>query len=82
MDVLIKNVSEEAWKKFKIGAIEEGLNLGEYFNGVINEKKKSKGNAWKILDRKGFLTDEEAKEIKKSIKEFRNGFKMREFKWD
>lgn len=77
MDVLIKNVSEEAWKKFKIGAIEEGVNLGKYFNVVVEEKKKLKGNLSKIFSRKGFLTDKDAEEIKRAIKDFRTDFEFR-----
>jgi hypothetical protein len=37
MDVLIKNVDAEAWKKFKIEAIRNDKRLGEFFSEMIGK---------------------------------------------
>lgn len=77
MDVLIKNVNQENWKKFKIEAINRDRNLGELFNELVDDIKSAEGNWEKIKKSKGSLTDKEAEEMKKHMKEFRKGFEFR-----
>ncbi|MBI3032698.1 hypothetical protein HYY69_04440 [Candidatus Woesearchaeota archaeon] len=79
MDVCLKNVDEEAWRKFKAHAAENGMKLGDYFKEVVNKDTKPLKSNWhQILygpkPLKGLFTSEDYKKIKKEVRE---GFKLR-----
>ena len=77
MDALIKNIDEISWKKFKIEAIKQNKNLGEFFSDMIKEISSRKGN-WDLIKKsKASLTKKDADEINKTIKSFRKDFNFR-----
>ena len=77
MDVLIKGVEEEVWKKFKITAIKRNRKISELFNELVKNVNVHSGNWDKIKKHTGLLNDREAEEIKKATKDFRKNFKFR-----
>lgn len=77
MDVLLKKVERNAWTKFKIAAIRRNKKLGELFNDMVKKIENPRNNWDEIKKSKGCLTNKEAEEIKKSIKDFRENFNFR-----
>ena len=80
MAVVIKNVSDGTWRKFKSEAARNGYKLGEFFSIMVEEhlkKNKDSESLWEsLLNDKPFLTDEEAKIMHKASKDFRKSFKL------
>lgn len=79
MDTCIKNVSEHTWRAFKLEAVRRGLNMGELFDRLVEERTTGldKSNWDAVLGRGKKLTDAEAKALRKEISEFRKGFDFR-----
>ncbi len=77
MDVLIKNVREESWKKFRIEAIKRNKKVGDLFTELTNNIEASKGNWNRIKNSKASISDKDAENLKKDIQEFRKNFDFR-----
>lgn len=79
MDVCLKNVDENAWRKFKAHAAENSLRLGDYFKELVEKNNKDLKSNWNEIlygpkPLKGLFTREDYKKIKKEVRE---GFKLR-----
>ncbi len=81
MAVVIKKVPERSWRLFKAESARHGKRLGDFFARLVEEHLRHEGAAEKswetILKRKSFLSDKDAEEMMKTVKEFRRGFRMR-----
>lgn len=80
MDTCIKNVSPEAWKRFKLESVHHGMKMGEFFGKMVEEhaafEKKAEA-AWKAIQSgKKTLTDNEAKTMLEASRQFRENFKL------
>lgn len=69
MNVAIRNVNENVWAEFKVTAAINNMNLAEYLAKIVKETRK--GNWAEILFGEKFLTEEDAKNIRKTMKETR-----------
>lgn len=79
MDTCIKNVSETAWKAFKLEAVRRGMNMGSLFNKLVEENlERNSQTKWeKVLTGGPRLTAASAKKLRKDIAVFRKGFDFR-----
>ena len=79
MDVCIKNINDEDWLAFKSESARHGMKMGEFFSKIVDEHKEmcSKFNTKEFLFGKKTLSEEDAKNIRKAMKEFRKGFEFR-----
>ncbi|MEK6960540.1 MAG: hypothetical protein AABX47_05170 [Nanoarchaeota archaeon] len=77
----LKNVSEDAWLRFKSESARRGLKMGEFFERLLDEHSQSgRGSraAWdRVLKGRPLLTDEDSKEMKKRMKDIRQEFEFR-----
>ncbi len=82
MDTCIKDVDETSWRKFKVEAVRHGLKMGEFLGRLLEEHEyleKSAQKSWEmILKGRSLLTEKDAGELRKKIKEFRKGFEFRD----
>lgn len=81
MAVVIKNVDERRWRRFKAEAARRGERLGDLFNHLVDRHLSYEGEAersWgRILHDAPFLSEEDAREMRKSSERFRHRFRMR-----
>lgn len=79
MDVCIKNIKDEDWRLFKSESARHGMKTGDFFSALVEEHKElcARPNLKSVLYRKKTLSDEDAGNIRKSMKEFREGLKFR-----
>ena len=68
----IKNVDEDTWKDFKTLALKNNMKMSILLKIMVNEFEKNSKDLWKeILSRKKSLTNEEANDIEKIVKNMR-----------
>ena len=68
----IKNVDEDTWKDFKTLALKNSMKMSILLKIMVNEFEKNSKDLWKeILSRKKSLTNEEANDIEKIVKNMR-----------
>lgn len=75
----IKGVSDEKWMKLKNLSIKEGVPMGTLLESMIDEYSKNADKLWnRILSGKRIMSDSDAKELLKFVKEFRKerGFRI------
>ncbi len=79
MDVCIKNINGESWRTFKAESAKHSMKMGEFFSELVEEHKErcNKSTLKDLLFSKKTLTEEDAKNIRESMREFRKGFKSR-----
>ena len=81
MTVVIKNVSDEHWRLFKSEAAKQGMNLGAFFDLLVDEHFQYKSEAersWKtIFQNKPFLTAKDAGIIEESSTDIRKKYKIK-----
>ena len=70
----IKDVDEEAWLEFKSIAARNKMKAGQFFEKLVEEYKNKASSTWNaILNSGKILSDEEADEMEKIVKELRKG---------
>lgn len=68
----IKDVDEEAWLKFKSIAARNNVKMGNLFGKMVNDYKAESKKVWdKILNSGKILSDKEAEDMEKFVKELR-----------
>ena len=76
----MKGIDDTTWKEFKTLAKSKKLTSGELFRYMIHTfEKRNTEEAWnKILNRKPSLTEKEADDMQKKVKEWRKerGFRL------
>ncbi len=75
----IKGVGEEKWMEFKSLAAKKNVSLGELFALMLADYRKRSELVWnRILNGEKILSDSEALELEKTIKELRKekGFRI------
>lgn len=79
MDVCIKNINDEDWRTFKAESAKHGMKIGEFFSELVEEHtERCSELSWnELLYGKKTLTEEDAKNIRKVMKEIRKEFKFR-----
>ena len=74
----IKGVNEESWAEFKSLAVRNRTNMGKLFERMLEEYKKKSEENWKIiLSGKKTLSDKEAGDMLKIVKESRREYGFR-----
>jgi len=74
----IKGVNEESWAEFKSLAVRNRTNMGKLFERMLEEYKKKSEENWKIiLSGKKILSDKEAGDMLKIVKESRREYGFR-----
>jgi len=74
----IKGVNEESWAEFKSLAVRNRTNMGKLFERMLEEYKKKSEENWKIiLSGKKILSDKEADDMLKIVKESRKEYGFR-----
>lgn len=77
-NVCIKGVPKATWIYLKSEAAKSDKSMSEYIDIMAKrDMEKPKGNWEYLMNRKSFLTDEDAKEILRAAAEFRKEFKFR-----
>ncbi len=75
----IKGVDETAWAEFRSLAAKNRMRSGDFFNKLVDSYKADEEEAWgKILGSKKILSDEEADDIQKIVRELRKEKGFRE----
>lgn len=79
MDVCIKNINDDDWWAFKSESAKHGMKMGEFFSKIVDEHQEmcSKFTMKDLLAGKKTLTNEDAGNIRKAMKELRKDFKFR-----
>lgn len=78
-NILLKNVEESDWMKFKTEAITHGMNMGEFLSHLIKEhlsKKHSTDNWKEILSWRSGRTSSKFDGLLKEVAETRKKFKF------
>ena len=66
----IKSVDDDTWMKFKTLAVKKNLTMGKLLASMVNNFERN--DVWdKILHAGKILSDEEAEDMHKIVKEFR-----------
>ena len=74
----IKNVDDTTWFEFKNLASENNVNLGVFFKTLIDDYEKNAKSFWKdILEGERILSDKEAEEFEKTVKQHRKEYGFR-----
>ena len=74
----IKGVNEDSWAEFKSLAVRDRTNMGRLFERMLEEYKKKSEENWKIiLSGKKILSDKEADDMLKIVKESRKEYGFR-----
>jgi len=74
----LKGVNEESWAEFKSLAVKNRTNMGKLFERMLEEYKKKSEENWKIiLSGKKILSDKEAEDMLKIVKESRKEYGFR-----
>ena len=69
----IKGVDEKTWNEFKSLAAKRGIRMGKLLEHMIDSYVKDSRHKWEtLLNVEKLLSDEEAEEMKKILKELRN----------
>ena len=69
----IKGVDEKTWNEFKSLAAKRGIRMGKLLEHMIDSYVKDSRHKWEtLLNGEKLLSDEEAEEMKKILKELRN----------
>jgi hypothetical protein len=79
MDTCIKNVSDSAWRAFKLESVRRGLTMGALFDRIVEESinRSEKSNWDAVLSHRRRLNASETKTLRKEISAFRKGFDFR-----
>ena len=75
----IKGVNRESWLKFKELAAKKGMTMRDLFENMIKEYSKKSDDFWdEILSGKKRISDKEAEDMLKIVKELRKdkGFRI------
>ncbi len=75
----VRDIKEETWQEIKTEAAKRGMNMNKYFDHMLESSKKYDEMIWDhILNHPKNLTDKEATEMKKYVKELRKekGFRI------
>ena len=68
----IKDVDEDAWHEFKSIAARNKMNMGKLLGKMVSEYKEKNENYWdKILNSGKILSDKEANDMEKLVKQLR-----------
>lgn len=69
----IKGVNEEIWQEFKSMAARNNVNMGRFFEEIVESYKNKANKAWdNILNSGKILSDEEAEDMLKTVKKIRS----------
>ena len=74
MDVCIKNVEEETWRKIKIEASKRNLTLGKYLKVLVTSQKHTGAS---LLKHPPLLSEKGLREMKKMHEDLRSSFEER-----
>ncbi len=74
----LKGVNEESWAEFKSLAVKNRTNMGKLFERMLEEYKRKSEENWSIiLSGKKILSDKEAEDMLKIVKESRKEYGFR-----
>ena len=74
----LKGVNEESWAEFKSLAVRNRTNMGKLFERMLEEYKRKSEENWSIiLSGKKILSDKEAEDMLKIVKESRKEYGFR-----
>ncbi len=69
----IKGVDEKTWNEFKSLAAKRGIRMGKLLEYMIDSYVKDSRHKWEtLLSGEKLLSEEEADEMKKIVRELRN----------
>jgi len=75
----IKDIDEETWREFKSLAAKNNLKMAALLKTMVKEFEKNNKKFWdEILNNKRLLSDKEAEDIEKIIKEGRKEIGFRD----
>ena len=75
----IKGINRETWLMFKELAAKKGMKMGDLFENMIKEYSKRSEDFWKeILSGEKRISDDEAEDMLKTVRELRKdkGFRI------
>ena len=68
----IKGINREVWLTFKELAAKKGMRMGDLFENMIKEHSKKSDGFWDdVLSGEKRISDDEAKEMLRTVKELR-----------
>jgi methionyl-tRNA synthetase len=74
----IKDIDNKTWNEFKDFAAVNNMKLGAFFKTLVKEHEKNTKEFWKsILECEKVLTDDEAEDMEKIIKNSRKDYGFR-----